>query len=132
MGVGMDTNILTEIVDNAIASINNQNRLMANAARIKQLESEIAELKAKLARADRIAQVIEQHGLGFTDAANFVDDQDELAREEAIAETQESARARELRQIEEDQADAAVLYGSTYRRNWDECGPAGSCGGPGY
>ena len=121
--------IFTEIVDNAIASINNQNRLMANAARIKQLESEIAELKAKIARADRIAQVIEQHGLGFTDAANFVDDQDKLAREEAEAETHESARARELRQIEEDQADQAVLYGSTYRRNWDECGPAGSMGG---
>ena len=48
----MDTNILTEIVDNAIASINNQNRLMANAARIKQLESEIAELRAKLRAID--------------------------------------------------------------------------------
>ena len=129
MGAGMDTNILTEIVDNAIASINNQNRLMANAARIKQLESEIAELKAKLARADRIAQAIKEHGLGFTDAANFVDDQDKLAREEAEAETHESARARELRQIEEDQADQAVLMGSGYRRNWDECGPAGSMGG---
>ena len=90
------------------------------------------QLTLRLARADRIAQAIKEHGLGFTDAANFVDDQDELAREEAEADTQESARARELRQIEEDQADQAVLYGSTYRRNWDECGPAGSCSGPGY
>ena len=113
MSVGMDTNYLLPTI-----------------AAMTGLSQE--QLSTRLARADRIAQAIKEHGLGFTDAANFVDDQDELAREEAIAETHESARARELRQIEEDQADAAVLHGSTYRRNWDECGPAGSCGGPGY
>ena len=40
--------IFTEIMDNAIESINNKNRLVANAAQIKRLEDEIAQLKAKI------------------------------------------------------------------------------------
>jgi hypothetical protein len=52
IGPSEDRGLACAIVDNAIASLINHNKLLANAARIKQLEREVADLKGKIANTE--------------------------------------------------------------------------------